>query len=217
MSILLVSATNLEIGPARHTLKKRGIPIAITGVGCAPALYHILKAVQKSRPSLLIQAGIGGCFDHQYALGEVVAISEDFFGDLGVEEAKTWRSASDIGLIPPQQKPFKNGRLPNPHRSILKKCGLPVVPAVTVNEISTNQRRIQLLKDQGIVIESMEGAALHYVGLMEKIPFLQLRSLSNYVGERNKQKWRLEEAIENLNAALLRVTEQWQAAVEAGK
>ena len=44
------------------------------------------------------------------------------------------------------------------------------------------------------VIESMEGAALHYVCLMEKIPFLQIRSISNYIGERDKKKWNMKDA-----------------------
>lgn len=48
----------------------------------------------------------------------------------------------------------------------------------------------------------MEGAALHYVCLIEKIPFMQIRSLSNFVGERDKSKWRMKEAITNLNKEL---------------
>ena len=48
-------------------------------------------------------------------------------------------------------------------------------------------------------IESMEGAALHYVCLLQKVSFLQLRSISNMVGERDKSKWAMKEAINNLN------------------
>ncbi len=48
----------------------------------------------------------------------------------------------------------------------------------------------------------MEGAALHYVCLQEQIPFVQIRSVSNYVGERDKTKWKMKEAIENLNTEL---------------
>ena len=51
----------------------------------------------------------------------------------------------------------------------------------------------------------MEGAALHYVCLSEKIPFLQLRSVSNYVGERDKNKWAVREAIANLNIELQKI------------
>jgi futalosine hydrolase len=51
----------------------------------------------------------------------------------------------------------------------------------------------------------MEGAALHYVCLMEKIPFIQLRSVSNYIAERNKKNWNMKESIGNLNQALIKL------------
>ena len=55
------------------------------------------------------------------------------------------------------------------------------------------------------VTESMEGAALHYVCLMENIPFLQIRSISNYIGERNKKKWDMNQSIYDLNNALVSI------------
>jgi futalosine hydrolase len=48
----------------------------------------------------------------------------------------------------------------------------------------------------------MEGAALHFIALHQKIPFIQLRSISNNVGERDKTKWKIKEAISNLNEEL---------------
>ena len=54
------------------------------------------------------------------------------------------------------------------------------------------------------VTESMEGAALHYVCLMEKVPFVQIRGISNYIGERNKQKWEMMDSIINLNDTLIK-------------
>jgi len=60
----------------------------------------------------------------------------------------------------------------------------------------------QLINEFDADIESMEGAALHYVCLQENIPFLQVRSVSNYVGERDKTKWKMKEAIHNLNTEL---------------
>jgi futalosine hydrolase len=50
----------------------------------------------------------------------------------------------------------------------------------------------------------MEGAALHFVALQENIPFLQMRSLSNFVGERDKGNWVMDIAIANLNIELER-------------
>jgi futalosine hydrolase len=49
----------------------------------------------------------------------------------------------------------------------------------------------------------MEGAAFHYIALMEKIPYIQLRAVSNMVGERDKSKWKMKEAINALNEQLI--------------
>ena len=37
------------------------------------------------------------------------------------------------------------------------------------------------------------------------IPFLQMRSISNKVGERDKNKWKIKEAVENLNIELIKL------------
>ena len=54
----------------------------------------------------------------------------------------------------------------------------------------------------------MEGAALHYVCRSMKVPFLQMRVVSNYIGERDKTKWMLGGAIENLNNTLLQYVDK---------
>ena len=83
---------------------------------------------------------------------------------------------------------------------------MPEVTALTVNEITTRQERIAQLKAlYNPTIESMEGAALHYVGNDLNIPYLQIRGLSNYIGERDKSKWRIKEAVENANKVLLEI------------
>jgi futalosine hydrolase len=206
--ILIVAATKMEIAPSLPVLKKKGIPVAITGIGAAPSVYNMLKAIVQYQPSMLIQAGIAGCFDRKYPLGEVLVVKEERFADLGVEEHKQWKSVFDMGFIAPGQKPFTNGSLINSHKKIQGITGMEAVAGVTVNEVTTNKNRIRLLKSQGAVVESMEGAALHYVALMEKIPFLQIRAISNYVGERDKSKWNFKDAIGNLNKELVRIAEQ---------
>ena len=74
---------------------------------------------------------------------------------------------------------------------------------ITVNKITDDKIQIKrFLEKFGADIESMEGAAFHYVCLQEKINFLQLRSISNIAGERDKTKWKMKEAISNLNIEL---------------
>jgi futalosine hydrolase len=74
------------------------------------------------------------------------------------------------------------------------------VDAVTVNTVHGNEKSIKSVKRKyNPDIESMEGAAFFYVCMMEKIPCIQLRAVSNYVERRNKNSWNIPLAIRNLN------------------
>jgi len=84
-----------------------------------------------------------------------------------------------------------------------------MVDAITINEITTSEKRINILKEKyHPVVESLEGAAFHFVCLQENIPFIQLRAVSNYVGERDKSNWKMALAIKNLNVELSKIIEQ---------
>jgi futalosine hydrolase len=54
-------------------------------------------------------------------------------------------------------------------------------------------------------IETMESAAFFYVCLQEKIPFLALRAISNKVEPRDKSKWNIPLAMQNLSNVLKNV------------
>jgi futalosine hydrolase len=206
MEVLLCAATRFEIDPTIQYLASqniKNIDILVTGVGLIAATYHITKAVYQKRPQLILQAGIAGALDNNLKLGSVVIIESETIGDLGVMEQGSFRSLFDMEFVQENDRPWTNARLLNAS-GILDEILLPKVKGVSINEITTLPSRIERYKyTLGASVESMEGAALHYVGLMENIPFLQVRSLSNFVGERDKSKWHIKEAIENLNKELI--------------
>lgn len=167
--------------------------------------YSLTKSVLKRRPDFILQAGVAGCLDKQLPLTKVVIVKNENIGDLGVEENGSFKTLPDLNLINKNSFPWKEGKLSNTIDA-LKSTGLAIVDGVTVNEISTNTERIAYYREQlNASIESMEGAALHYVALQEKISFLQMRSLSNFVGERDKSKWVMDVAIANLNIELIKI------------
>ncbi len=207
MQILLCAATSFEIQPAIDLIKDqqiKNVDVLITGVGLTAATYHLTKAVYTSRPDFILQAGVAGALDNNMALSKVVIVNEEVIGDSGVEEHSLFRSLFDLKLADPNTLPWQEAKLSN-RVETLSKFELPIVNGLTVNEISTNKKRIDYYKSLNVQIESLEGAALHYVGLMEHINFLQVRSLSNFIGERDKSKWQLSEAIVNLNSELQKV------------
>jgi len=194
MQILLIAATSFEIQPfnSHHNT----IDLLITGVGVPATIYNLQRKLQEKRYDAVIQAGIAGAFSNDSPLGKTFMIKQDTFGDLGIEEKGAFSTIFKLGFASDNDFPFENGWLVNKHLLLSSDS----VAAVTVNKVSdSDTQKQQLIKTYDPVIESMEGAASHYVCLQEKISFLQLRSISNYVGERDKSKWKIKDAIASLN------------------
>jgi futalosine hydrolase len=216
MNIGIAASTQFEIAPAirfleqRHNIiRSKTFDIVITGIGSIATTYYLADFIFLNKPDFMIQAGICGSFTNKLQPGQVVLIEEEVMGDLGVEEDNRFHDIFDLGLLEPGKKPFSDKRLVNPYLSELKKFNLPEARGITVNEITTRPERIKLLVDKyNCQTESMEGAAFHYTCLQANIPFLQLRAVSNEIGERNKRNWSMQEAIENLNQKLLEIIEQ---------
>lgn len=180
-----------------------------SGIGMLGSSYALSKMIFEDRPDLVIQAGIAGCFDQSAPLGKVVAVKEEMLGDVGVMEDGKWKDIFDLKLEKSSYPPFERRKLPNPWLGKFNLLKLPEVAAITINEITTDKDRIQqLIKKYDPFIESMEGAALHYVCRQTNIPFLQIRAVSNYIGERNKANWKIKEAIDNLNEALVKYVDR---------
>jgi futalosine hydrolase len=200
MQILLVAATANEIELFINTYPN--VDILITGVGAPATMYRLQNRLHKEEYDFVIQAGIAGAFTTDLAPAQTVLVKQDTFGDLGTEEKHIFTPCTSSGLIHAHDFPYADGWLMN-MAGIPKNTDLKTVKAVTVNKVTDDiLQKQQLITAYNPQIESMEGAALHYVCLLEEVPFVQLRSISNYVGERDKRKWKIKEAFENLAAEL---------------
>ena len=208
-NILVVAATAKEINPFIECTRTGGltnVDILISGIGLTASTYHLAKQLALKKYDIVIQTGVAGSFDLSIPLGAVVAVKQDTIADQSVVELERLKTLFDLKLVPQDQYPYKKGWLINPHKDILKKSKLKIVKGISVNQISTSKQMIKFYRDVfDPVTESMEGAALHYVCLMTNVPFIQLRSISNYIGERNKKKWDMMESINNLNNSLVRI------------
>ena len=212
MRVIITAATNVEwmpsfqkINPAYAGTNKRfSVGFHESGIGLLASSVSLMKMFVQETPSLIIQVGIAGCFDKKVPLGKVFAVKDDFAGDIGVMENKVWKDLFDLKLDKANDAPYEKKSLPNPWLSKYNLLKLPIKKGVTVNTISTDKNKIDLYSGRyKATLESMEGAALHYMGRDLNIPFIQIRAVSNYVGERNKAKWNMQEAIYNLNETLL--------------
>jgi len=222
MNLLIVAATAAEISPVIRHLEpyrvaahpesyKKGslsIRLCLTGVGSTQATYAVTKAFASGPCDMAIQAGIAGSFSRTLSPGDVLRVQAEWFADLGAEDQDTFLDLFDLGLQDKDAPPFRQGALvaPLPEHAVLS--ALPSGNAVTVNTVSGRARTIERLVSQyHPVLESMEGAAFHYVCLQENVKFAQLRSVSNYVEVRDKSRWDIPLAVERLNALMIRYLE----------
>lgn len=224
MNFLLVAATVFEIRPfvdrlplvekqneqfSRYHYKSSSIDVLIPGVGMIPTACFLGKYLTLKQYDLAVNAGIAGTFNKSIPLGTIVNVVEDCVPELGAEDGPRFLSVFDLGLTDPDMPPYKNGKLVNeltakntmiyPERFMK----LPRVTGITSNTVRGNAESIARIQQMAPAdIESMEGAAFFFACLSEKVPFIQIRAISNLVEERDKSRWALDLALKNLNKAL---------------
>lgn len=227
MKIIIVSATQNEINPIIRYYGNSEMPVnlqstsktgenqisfLITGIGIISTAYQLTKILTKQKFDLILNAGIAGTFNDNIAIGDVVNVTTEEFGDFGIDDNNRFKTVFDKKLILPDYPPFVKGKLPNIYpggfnSKILKT--LPRVKGLTVNTVSGNKDNIVKLKRKfDSDIETMEGAAFFFVAINENIPFLQIRSISNKVEHRDFSKWNVPLAIKNLNQTITGILQE---------
>jgi len=222
MKLLIISATEREISPLLKEIKadKKGnfifsskyknldLDIVITGVGMAATAYFMGKQLAKKQYDFCLNLGIAGCFNKNIKLGEVFNITEDCIADLGAEDGERFLNMQEINLlklnpfIPNENIWIKNQtKIENLILSKIKK-----VKGITVNMVHGNNKSIEQVKKLfNPITESMEGAAFLQICSLENISCAQIRSISNYVEERNLAKWNINLAIQRLNEIAIEI------------
>ena len=195
-----------------------------SGLGKVNAAHSATCLIENYTVKGVINIGVGGAYPGSgLKIGDVAVASKEIYGDEGVITSKGWDSLKKIGipLVKDGQKKYfneflldkklftkvKDRVLPNP---LLKKGGceggqIKSGPFITVSSITgTSKRAVELEERFNAVCENMEGAAIAQVCTIYKIPMLEIRGISNIVGERDKRKWNLGLASENCQKLLLK-------------
>jgi futalosine hydrolase len=170
--------------------------------------YGIARYKAESKIDLAIQIGICGVFDKKFAIGQTLQITEDRFADLGAEDENgEMISSFDLGFADKSTFPYKNGCI-GPLKSEFLQLSLPTASAITVNTTSGTQKTIDKWKAKfSPDVETMEGAAFYYATSIQDYPSIQIRTVSNDVAVRDKSKWNIPGALDELSNAVFRIIE----------
>lgn len=213
LKILYITATAVErdimrnikgIKETEYGFKSGEIEITtlVTGVGSISTAWEMTKWFSSNRlPDVAVNGGIAGSFSDDLQIGEVVVPCSDCFADSGIEDGNSFYTLSEAGLTDPDAFPFTSGKiLCNNKYFTLASRKFRTVDAITVNTATGSEASVEKLKERFMPeIETLEGATFFYICAMEKVPFLAVRAISNRVERRDRKKWNIPAALQNLS------------------
>jgi futalosine hydrolase len=200
MKTLIVAATREEVSglcsnfnlPEGDFVQTAAFDLLITGVGMTATAFALGKHLSRAY-TLVLNLGIAGCYDWQYPLGSVLNVTQDTFSELGAEDRDEFLTIDTLGF-------GRSTYTAKNSLAIASLTALPQVTGITVNKMHGNKASIKAVEKRlRPVTESMEGAAVFYCSEQLNIPCIQVRSMSNYVEERNRESWKIGLAIKKLN------------------
>lgn len=217
MKILVTAAEEQELRRAERAFDmvkkskdvKAQVEFRLTGIGAVQACHcvtrEVVAAAAVGEPyNLVVNLGIAGSYDLEaFPIGSAAVISREHFADLGFGSEEGFSDLFQYGILEKDDFPYTKGALarqllPYPHiEKVLEKYGAGA--GATVQCVTGTQARCkEIVAMYNPQIESMEGAGVYYAALMEKVPFFELRTVSNAVGERDTSKWESKAALDTL-------------------
>jgi futalosine hydrolase len=185
------------------------------GIGKVNSAITLTAVLENFSVSTVINVGVGGAYPGSGLMtGDIATASQEIYGDEGVIDSRGWHSLKKIGipLLQEGRKQYFNEYpvtpLPLPLRN--KRSEIEIAAKiksgifVTVSSCSGSMKRAKELEKRfNAICENMEGAALAHVCALYKIPFHEIRGISNIVGVRDKRKWNLKLASTNCQRVVL--------------
>lgn len=192
MKILLLAPTELELSAI--TFEHPQLDKRICGVGGIALSMYLIPFIEPDAFDITILIGLAGGIPNDTRLGQVVKVGRDVQGDLGVFENNHFVSFEDMHLVPKNEVRSDY----NVVDDVLEH--LQIKHALSTNtlfeDLKLNAMRHSKYETD---IENMEGAAFQQICEEYEVPYLQLRAISNYIGERDKTQWKIKTALSNLN------------------
>ncbi len=163
------------------------------------------RGASPDKPPSVLQFGVAGAYPGcDLPLGAVAVASSERDLDLGVGEDRTRLGLDAIGfeLLPGTGVHNLIALGGDSARAIAAGLGAPLLDFATSDGVTaTAAAAAATAARHGVALESMEGFAAAQVALALGLPFVELRAVSNRVGDRDKRNWKLAEAARAAAAA----------------
>ena len=176
--------------------------VQLAGVGPVAAAFNTAKVLAANSYDLVISAGIAGGFPERAEIGSVVVSDAIIAADLGAESPDGFLSLDELG--------FGSASVPVDPNLVtriahaLQAAGLTVHtgPVLTLSTVTGTAASASELaaRNPSAVAEGMEGFGVAYAAHQHGIPVIEIRTISNPVGPRDRSAWRIKDALQSLEA-----------------
>jgi futalosine hydrolase len=195
--LLVVTAVGAEAEAVRAGADPDHVVVEAVGVGPAAAAAGTARLLATGRYRAVVSAGIAGGFPGRAAVGAIVLGARSIAADLGAE--------SPGGFLPIEELGF--GRSVVESDAALVKALAAALPEAIVGDIltlatvtgTTATAERLAARFPAAVAEAMEGFGVATAA--GRLPFAELRAISNPIGPRDRAAWRLKEAFAALSTA----------------
>ena len=195
--LLVVTAVAAEAEAVRAGAGPAHVVVEPVGVGPAAAAAGTARLLASGSYRAVVSAGIAGGFPGRAPVGATVIGTRSIAADLGAETPDGFLTVDELGF----------GSSVRPADPVLVKALAGALPQAIVGDVVTlstvtgttaTAERLATSYPQAVA-EAMEGygVAVAAAGL----PFVELRTISNPVGPRDRAAWRLKEAFTALSTA----------------
>lgn len=194
---------------AEWACRGRDMLLAVSGIGVINAGLTLGRLLERNI-SGLVNAGIAGSFDTGTAPLESVWLADrEVWPEYGLAREDGSIDARGINFplgkvdgAPVFDRLDLSPRKAAADMGLTGVSGFPTAHMLTVSAVTGSPDRARgLMKTFDVLLENMEGFALAFGCARKGVPFLELRTVSNVVGSRDRKDWNIEGAMRVLGNA----------------
>ncbi|WP_051217419.1 futalosine hydrolase [Paenibacillus assamensis] len=202
--ILIVTAVDVERDAVLRGLDGDSrFEVIAGGVGPASAAASTATKLALGNYDLVVSAGIAGGFAGRATVGTLVVASEIIAADLGAETAEGFRRVDELGFG--SASVAVETELASRLTAALQAAAQTVAlaPVLTLSTVTGTTETAAALAQRipTAAAEAMEGYGVAVAAQQCGIPVLELRAISNPIGPRDRDAWRIGDALAALQAA----------------
>ncbi|MET8262913.1 futalosine hydrolase [Micromonospora arida] len=208
--LLVVTAVPAEADAVRAGLTDPTVTVTPIGVGPAvagAATARLLALAEAAgRPyRAVVSAGVAGGFTGRAEVGDTVLGTASIAADLGAESPDGFIPVDELGMPPAllgagSRVPADLGLLAALRAALPTATAGPVLTVSTVTGTTASTDELRRRHPEAVA-EAMEGYGVAVAAAQAGVPFAELRTISNPIGPRDRDAWRLREALAALTAA----------------